>query len=99
MVDSVLPGVHLISGFMVPLDSVPDPGFAGDLLGDGIAIDPFLSELLAPTAGTSCTSQAMNKISSLCWMPGNRTRPGRPHRPICTIRACHQTHIPAKGET
>ena len=41
-----------LSGVMVPLEAVPDPVFAGRLAGDGIAIDPTSSELLAPCAGT-----------------------------------------------
>ncbi|BDU73956.1 phosphoenolpyruvate--protein phosphotransferase [Mesoterricola silvestris] len=49
--------VHLeltapLSGVLVPLDDVPDPVFAGRLTGDGIAIDPTSTELLAPLAGT-----------------------------------------------
>ena len=40
-----------LSGLMVPLSSVPDPVFAGKLAGDGIAIDPTSSTLLAPVAG------------------------------------------------
>lgn len=41
-----------LSGVMVPLEAVPDPVFARKLVGDGIAIDPTSSELLAPLAGT-----------------------------------------------
>jgi phosphotransferase system IIA component len=37
-----------VSGPLVPLESVPDPVFAGKLAGDGIAIDPVSSTLLAP---------------------------------------------------
>ncbi|MDR3669222.1 MAG: phosphoenolpyruvate--protein phosphotransferase [Holophaga sp.] len=40
-----------LSGILVPLESVPDPVFAGKLAGDGIAIDPTSSVLLAPVAG------------------------------------------------
>ena len=40
-----------LSGVIVPLESVPDPVFAGKLAGDGIAIDPTSSVLLAPVAG------------------------------------------------
>ena len=40
-----------LSGIIVPLGSVPDPVFAGKLAGDGIAIDPTSSILLAPVAG------------------------------------------------
>ncbi|NTV75272.1 MAG: HPr family phosphocarrier protein, partial [Holophaga sp.] len=41
-----------LSGILVPLDEVPDPVFAGRLVGDGIAIDPTSSVLVAPLAGT-----------------------------------------------
>jgi phosphoenolpyruvate-protein phosphotransferase len=37
-----------VSGPMVPLESVPDPVFAGKLAGDGVAIDPVSSTLLSP---------------------------------------------------
>ena len=40
-----------LSGVLVPLASVPDPAFAGKLVGDGISIDPTSAELLAPLAG------------------------------------------------
>jgi phosphocarrier protein FPr/phosphocarrier protein len=41
-----------VSGVLVPLDTVPDPVFAGKLVGDGISIDPTSTEVLAPVAGT-----------------------------------------------
>ncbi len=41
-----------VSGVLVPLDEVPDSVFAGRLAGDGIAIDPTSSVLVAPLAGT-----------------------------------------------
>ena len=40
-----------VSGVLVPLDTIPDPAFAGKLVGDGISIDPTSAELLAPLAG------------------------------------------------
>jgi multiphosphoryl transfer protein len=40
-----------VSGPMVPLESVPDPVFAGKMAGDGVAIDPVSSTLLAPCDG------------------------------------------------
>ncbi len=39
------------SGFVIPLDDVPDPAFAGRMAGDGLAIDPFSTTLLAPCGG------------------------------------------------
>jgi len=41
-----------ISGVLVPLGEVPDPAFATESVGDGIAIDPVTSVLLAPVDGT-----------------------------------------------
>jgi phosphocarrier protein FPr/phosphocarrier protein len=40
-----------LSGVIVSLDSVPDPVFARKMLGDGVAIDPTSSEVLAPISG------------------------------------------------
>ncbi len=40
-----------LSGVIVPLESVPDPVFARKMVGDGIAIDPTSSEVLAPVSG------------------------------------------------
>jgi phosphocarrier protein FPr/phosphocarrier protein len=41
-----------LSGVVVPLDAVPDPVFARRMVGDGVALDPTTSEVLAPAAGT-----------------------------------------------
>lgn len=40
-----------LSGVLVPLEEVPDPVFAGKMVGDGIAIDPVSEVLLAPFEG------------------------------------------------
>ncbi len=40
-----------ITGRAVPLDAVPDPVFAGRMLGDGVAIDPSGDLAVAPVAG------------------------------------------------
>jgi phosphoenolpyruvate-protein phosphotransferase len=40
-----------LSGPMLPLEDVPDPVFAGKLVGDGVSIDPVTSTLLAPCDG------------------------------------------------
>lgn len=40
-----------VTGTVVPLEAVPDPVFAGRLMGDGIAIDPSEGMLRAPCAG------------------------------------------------
>lgn len=39
------------AGLVVPLAQVPDPAFAGKLVGDGLAIDPLSDTLLAPCDG------------------------------------------------
>jgi PTS system D-glucosamine-specific IIC component len=41
-----------VSGTMLPLSQVPDPIFAGKLVGDGIAFIPDRGEVAAPVAGT-----------------------------------------------
>src|SRR6202789_352066 len=45
-------------GWCGPLDEVPDPVFAGRMLGDGVAIDPTSPVLLAPCAGEIVTLPA-----------------------------------------
>src|SRR5512135_2995708 len=40
-----------LSGFLVPIERVPDPVFAQKMVGDGIAIDPVSQSLLAPCDG------------------------------------------------
>ncbi len=40
-----------LAGWSTPLEEVPDPVFAGRMLGDGVAIDPLGSTLYAPCEG------------------------------------------------
>lgn len=40
-----------LSGRLVPLEAVPDPVFAGRLLGDGVAIEPSEGLAVAPLGG------------------------------------------------
>lgn len=40
-----------VSGFTLPIEEVPDPVFAGKMVGDGIAIDPISQCLVAPCDG------------------------------------------------
>lgn len=40
-----------ISGTIVPLEQVPDPVFAGKMLGDGVAILPSSGEVVSPFDG------------------------------------------------
>lgn len=46
------------NGWCAALDEVPDPVFAGRMLGDGLAIDPTSGILLAPCAGEIITLPA-----------------------------------------
>jgi PTS system D-glucosamine-specific IIC component len=41
-----------MEGRLVPLDQVPDPVFAGKIMGDGFAIEPTCGEVISPIAGT-----------------------------------------------
>lgn len=41
-----------LTGTLVALDQVPDPGFAGKQLGEGIAIEPSEGKVYAPFGGT-----------------------------------------------
>jgi len=41
-----------LSGVLVPIETVPDPVFAGKMVGDGVSIDPTSTDVLAPVAGT-----------------------------------------------
>jgi multiphosphoryl transfer protein len=40
-----------LSGYLVPIEQVPDPVFAQKMVGDGISIDPTNQTLIAPCAG------------------------------------------------
>ena len=54
-----------LSGLMIPLEAVPDPVFAGKLVGDGISIDPTSQTLCAPLAGVVGRVQASGHALSL----------------------------------
>ncbi|APX32109.1 PTS sucrose transporter subunit IIBC [Brachybacterium sp. P6-10-X1] len=41
-----------VPGAVVPLSEVPDPTFAGGIMGPGVAIEPTSGEVVAPAAGT-----------------------------------------------
>ena len=51
MPDDVLLLRAPLSGVIYPLERVPDPVFAGKLVGDGVSIDPTDATLVAPCAG------------------------------------------------
>jgi multiphosphoryl transfer protein len=52
-------------GWCVPLDEVPDPVFAGRLLGDGLAIDPTSGIVTAPCDGEIITLPASGHAVSI----------------------------------
>ncbi len=53
-----LPILSPFDGWCGPLDEVPDPVFAGRMLGEGLAVDPTSGVLLAPCAGRIITLPA-----------------------------------------
>src|SRR5271165_5668791 len=52
-------------GWCDALDTVPDPVFAGRMLGDGLAIDPTGARVLAPCAGEIVTLPASSHAVSI----------------------------------
>ena len=52
-----------LSGKLVPLEESPDPVFAQKMVGDGVAIDPTGSRVVAPCAGT--ISQVMDSMHAV----------------------------------
>jgi multiphosphoryl transfer protein len=58
-----------LSGIVVPLDEVPDPVFAGRMVGDGVSVDPVTASLTAPCDGRvvqlHSASHAVTLASSL----------------------------------
>jgi multiphosphoryl transfer protein len=57
-------------GWCDALDTVPDPVFAGRMLGDGLAVDPTSGILLAPCAGEVTTLPASAHAISIRAAPG-----------------------------
>ncbi|TLS49953.1 PTS glucose transporter subunit IIA [Paenibacillus antri] len=51
----VVPFRSPVAGRMIPLEDVPDPVFAGKIVGDGAAFLPERGELVAPVAGKIST--------------------------------------------
>jgi multiphosphoryl transfer protein len=54
-----------MQGWSAPLEEVPDPVFAGRLLGDGVAIDPTAGVLHAPCDGSIITVPAQKHALTL----------------------------------
>jgi phosphocarrier protein FPr/phosphocarrier protein len=52
-------------GWCDTLDAVPDPVFAGRMLGDGLAVDPTVGIVLAPCAGEIITLPASSHAVSI----------------------------------
>ena len=62
---SALKIIAPFDGWCAPLDEVPDPVFAGRLLGDGLAIDPTSGILIAPCDGEIVTLPASGHAVSI----------------------------------
>src|ERR1043166_3398919 len=54
-----------IDGWSSALDEVPDPVFAGKLVGDGLAVDPTSATLCAPCDGEVITLHAAKHAITL----------------------------------
>ncbi|WP_313437077.1 glucose PTS transporter subunit IIA, partial [Novosphingobium sp.] len=54
-----------LDGWLAPLTEIPDPVFAGGMLGDGLAIDPTGTVLHAPCAGTVASLAATGHAVTL----------------------------------
>jgi multiphosphoryl transfer protein len=68
-----MPDITLMSpfdGWLCPLDDVPDPVFAGRLLGDGLAIDPLADTLHAPADGEVVAIHEARHAVTLRLAPG-----------------------------
>src|SRR5262245_14428180 len=77
-----------LDGWCAPLDEVPDPVFAGRMLGDGLAIDPTSSTVRAPCAGEVTTVPAGGHAVSIRTSEGVD---GRVHVGIDTV------HVDGRG--
>src|ERR1700674_783388 len=62
---SILQILAPFDGWCSALDEVPDPVFAGRMLGDGLAIDPVSGILVAPCAGEIITLPASSHAVSI----------------------------------
>ena len=54
-----------LPGWVSPLDEVPDAVFAGGMMGDGVAIDPTGTQLVAPCAATVLSVHAARHAVTL----------------------------------
>ena len=67
---SILQILAPFDGWCSTLDEVPDPVFAGRMLGDGLAVDPTSAVLRAPCAGEIITLPASAHAVSIRAAPG-----------------------------
>lgn len=65
-----IPLVAPFDGWLCALEEVPDPVFAGRLLGDGVAIDPLGDTLYAPAAGEVVSVHEAGHAVTLRLAPG-----------------------------
>ncbi len=59
-----------LSGFLMPLERVPDPVFSQKMVGDGIALDPVSQSLLAPCDGQVVMLHPANHALTLATAEG-----------------------------
>lgn len=59
-----------ISGYLVPIERVPDPVFAQKMVGDGVAIDPLNQTLIAPCDGEVITLHPAHHALTLATADG-----------------------------
>ena len=69
---SILQILAPFDGWCSTLDEVPDPVFAGRMLGDGLAVDPTSSVLRAPCAGELVTLPPSAHAISIRYRAGHR---------------------------
>lgn len=58
--------VSPLNGKIMPLDQVPDPVFAGKVLGDGIAIEPIDGKIYSPVDGEVASIAATKHAFGFC---------------------------------
>ena len=55
-----------LNGRIIPLEKVPDPVFAGKVLGDGIAIEPTDGKIYSPVDGELTSVAATQHAFGFC---------------------------------
>src|SRR3974377_22286 len=59
-----------LSGYLMPIERVPDPVFAQKMVGDGIAVDPLSQTLVAPCDGEVSQLHPANHAMALTTAAG-----------------------------